>query len=232
MTALIIIGGIILFFALLLSLSLKITVAYRDELSLVFKVLFIRIRILPKKDKRRGPHSMSKRRAAKIKQRLEKKAAKKRAKKEAKKKEKAILAEGGAKKEKRSVSEILDIISMVKEIVGTVIKKFFGHLKIDAARIKIKVATGDAASTAIAYGAVSQSVNLLLPVLEDVKNFKLPRESQFDISADFLSDKPEIDIKLTFSVRLWHIFDIAFAALGKFIKRKAAGATDTDHKIK
>ena len=51
MTALIVIGCIILFFALILSLKAKITVVYDGEVALFVKVLFIKIKILPKKKK-------------------------------------------------------------------------------------------------------------------------------------------------------------------------------------
>ena len=55
MTALIVIGCILLFFIFLLSLKAKITVAYAGDVSLRVKVLFFNIRILPSKKKKKGP---------------------------------------------------------------------------------------------------------------------------------------------------------------------------------
>ena len=81
MPALITVGCILLFFAFILSLKAKITVEYNDEVTLYVRVLFIKIKILPKKRRKNGPHSMSERKAAAIKKRLIKKAEKKRLKK-------------------------------------------------------------------------------------------------------------------------------------------------------
>lgn len=215
MTALKIVGAIILFFAFILSLKAKITVEYNDEVHLFVKVLFIKIGILPKKDKKSGPRSMSERKANKIKAKLEKKAQKKRLKKQ-KKKEKKQAAKNAPKK-KKSLSEILDMLEMVKDIVAVVLKKFFGHLKIDIARLKIKVATGDAATTAIAYGAICDAITHLLVLLESAKNFKTPKEKDIWVVADYLEDGITADIKISFSLRVWHVLHVALSALVKFI---------------
>ena len=99
-------------------------------------------------------------------------------------------------------------------MVGT----FFGHLKIKIARIRLTIATGDAASTAIAYGAVTQAINVLFPILDQIKTLKTPQNKDIDIRADFCSDESEIEIEISFSLRVWHLFHVAFAALGKLIK--------------
>ena len=125
------------------------------------------------------------------------------------------------KKEKKSISEILDVVSLVTDLTGVVVTRFTKRLRIKVARMKIVVATDDAATTAIAYGAITQSINLLLPILSDVKNFDLPKnEKNFDVRADFTSDTPSADIKISFSLRVWHLFDIALGALKKFIAHK------------
>ena len=48
LTALIVIGCILLFFVFVLSLKAKITVIYDGEVALYLKVLFIKIKLLPK----------------------------------------------------------------------------------------------------------------------------------------------------------------------------------------
>ena len=52
MTALTVIGCIILFFALIGALKAKITVEYNDEVRLSVRVLCFKIKILPKKEKK------------------------------------------------------------------------------------------------------------------------------------------------------------------------------------
>ena len=56
MPALITVGCILLFFAFILSLKAKITVEYNDEVTLYVRVLFVKIKILPKKRKMRRRH--------------------------------------------------------------------------------------------------------------------------------------------------------------------------------
>ena len=221
MTAFIVIGIILLFFVFLASLKATITIEYNGEVALSVRVLFIKIGILPSKEKKRKK-SMSKKQAEKLKAKLEAKEAKKRAKKAQKKKEKeqkkADIAAGNIKKEKKSAGEILDIVSLVSNLVKQVIGKFFSHLRIKVARIRMKIATGDAATTAITYGAVTQSINVFFPLLDGIKTVSFPTVKDIDISADFTSEESEIDIKLSFSLRVWHLFHVAFAALGELIK--------------
>ena len=220
MTALTVLGIIVLFFAFLLSLKATVTIAYSDEVALSVKVLFLKIKILPKKEKKQKARSMSAKKAQKIREKAAKKQAKKAAAAKEKRARKAQKKAEQKDKPKKTLPEILDMLTLVRHLVSIVVKTFFKHLRIKVARLKIKVAMGDAANTAIAYGAITQSVNLLFPLLESVKNFDLPRASEIDISADFLGEKIEADVELSFSLRVWHLFDVAFGALGTLIKHK------------
>ena len=206
----------------LFSLRAVITIAYSDEVALTVRVLFIKIKILPKTDKRKKIHSMSRKKAEKIKKQLAAKEEKKRKKKQLKKEKKHAQKEQKAKepKQKKSLSEILDLIDLVLALVKTVLKCFFGHLRVDVARFRIKVAMGDPATTAVAYGAVSQAVSYLLALLQNSKNVRGLKTAELDIECDFLSDSIAADIELSFSMRVWHVFHIAFAALGSLIKKK------------
>jgi hypothetical protein len=221
MPTLIILGCIILFFVFILTLQATVTIVYAGEVQLFLRVLFIKIRLVPAK-KKKYPRSMSAKKARKIKEKMAKKEAKKLAKKNAKKEQKETeqkaAAQGEGKKEKKSPGEILDIVSLVANLVKKVIGKFFGHLKIKLARIRLKIATGDAATTAITYGAVTQAINVFFPLLDQIKTVKTPDAKQIEVSADFCSEESEIDIKISFALRVWHLFHVAFAALGELIK--------------
>ncbi len=218
MTALIVFACILLFLFILLSLKATVCIAYNGEVKLYVRVLFVKINILPKK-KKSGPHSMSTKKAEKIKKRLKKKAQKKKQKaleKKKKKQEKKELKEQSG--EKKSMGEILDTIKTVTDIAKTVLKTFFGHLKIKVARLHINIATGDAATTAIAYGAVSESVFYLCQILKPLDGVSLPKAKDFSVNADYLSESSTIDIKIAFSIRVWHVLHVGAAALVKFIK--------------
>ena len=207
--------------AFIASIKATVTVAYSDEVSLSVKVLFFKIKILPSKDGKKV-RGMSEKKAKKIREALQKKEKKKALEKKEKDEAKKI-------KDKKSILEIISNVKLITSIVLTVIKKFFGHLKIKITRIKLVVASDDAATTAVAYGAITQSLNILLPALESVKTFKGIKRSEIDVRADFLQDSPTIDIEISFSIRVWHIFHVAFSALGKFIKHKFSSETNTNH---
>ena len=236
MTALIVLGCILLFFIFLLSIKVKIVIAYSEEIALTVHVLGLKIKILPAK-KKKGAHSMSAKKAEKIKKKLRAKRLKKNeaARKKAAKKEEEKLHK--TEKQKKSLPEILYMINLVRALAAKVIKKFFKYLRIDIVKLKVVVATGDAASTAVAYGAVTQAINLLFPTLEQVKNFSLPKDSDMDVRIDYISDSMQADIKLGFAIRVWHLFAMAFGALFTFIghlikhPRSEGKLTSTDHKV-
>ena len=179
-------------------------------------MLFVKIKILPaKKPKKVG--GMSERKAGKIREAIRKKQEKKAL---AKKEKEAAKKEKEKTKEKKPLSQQISDIKILVDVVLTALGKFFGHLRIKMTRIKIVVASEDAATTAVAYGAISQSLNILLPALETVKNFKSLDKADIDVRADFLSSSPEFDIEISLSIRVWHILHAGLAALVKFIKRK------------
>ena len=216
MTALLIIGIILAFFLFLLSLRATVTVTYSEELSLSVKVLWFRIKLLPKK-KKRGPHSMSARKAKKIREKYDKKKEKKAQKAREKRKEKQEKKES---EKKKSFSDVLSLLRLITSLLKKVLGKFFKHIRIDLKRLRITVATSDAATTAVAYGAVTGTISTLLPLIESAKQFSLPKADDLDVQVDFLSDSPSLDLHLSVSLRVWHALDIALGALVTFVKHK------------
>lgn len=220
-----VLGSILLLLAFLLFLKFKITVGYREEVTLRVGVSFLNIKILPRKKKKTGgPRSMSAAKAKRIRKRIAKKAERKAARKrekELRKQQKKTPSEQSQKEKKTpSASEIVDLLDMVRKLIYAIVRRFCKHLRVDVARIKLKIATGDAATTAVAYGAVTQAINVLLPILQSVKNFGLPKTTQFDIQPDFLAESSEMDIEISFSIRTWQILHVWWDALLSLIKHK------------
>ncbi len=217
----------------LLSLKGTLTISYDKEFSIHFKVLGFKLPIYPRpQKKRRRRHRMSAREAARIRKRARKKAERdrlwrqqKRADKKERKKKKG--EKQSAQKEKapigKTVSSVLDILAVITEVTAIIVKRFTHHLRIKIAKLRVKIASEDAALTAVAYGSVTQIVNILLPILSEVGNLKLPPEKNFDISADFSTTTPEIEAEIAFSLRVWHFADVGvrgvFGGISKFLKR-------------
>ena len=204
MTALIILFSILILIALILLIRIKVIIYYRGEdIKLNLHILGIPIKLLPRKQKKKkiklSNYSYKKR----------KKSLQKKPKKVKKKKEKVNV------NEKPSITEAIPTIA---EIVKYLLKKFFGHLRIDVTEIKITVGTDDAAKTAIMFGIVNQAAAALFDLLSTITNVKKNRKNEIAVYADFASEKTVININLGFSLRIWHLFSIAFGALFKYLK--------------
>lgn len=195
MTALIVILSIALLIALLLSTKVLLHIRYEESLTVYLRVLFVKIRLYPsEKEKKKYPHSMSKRKAQKIKNSLKKKQ-----KGEPKKKKKRKSKE----KEPKEAPDLISILSIITSFVKSFLRLFAGSVRIRSSRLHIVVAAEDAADTAIAYGALTQAVNLLFPMLDGIKTFKhLPRGKELSVRADFLSDTPKIDADVELYIRV------------------------------
>lgn len=235
-----VIAAVILF---VLSLRGTLTIGYRGEFFLYFRVLFIKIKLFPlKKRKKRYRRSMSRFEARQIRKAARRKAEKRRARREAAQKKKPEPEQKPKEQKKVKLGdipvgmiarEIIDILSVFTEVTAIVVKRFTHHLRIKVARLKVRIATEDPAVTAVTYGAASQIINVLLPILSEVKNFDLPRRREFDISADFTSTAPDIDVEVSFSLRTWHIADVGlravFGAIGKYVGRKGGAQNTIEH---
>ena len=195
MTALIVILSIALLIALLLSTKVLLHIRYEESLTVYLRVLFVKIRLYPsKKEKKKYPHSMSKRKAQRIKDSLKKKQ-----KEEPKKKKKRKSKE----KEPKEAPDLISILSIITSFVKSFLRLFAGSVRIRSSRLHIVVAAENAADTAIAYGTLTQAVNLLFPMLDGIKTFKhLPRGKELSVRADFLSDTPKIDADVELYIRV------------------------------
>lgn len=124
-------------------------------------------------------------------------------------------AEGGKKKKSLGMS-----LSELLEIVNKFCTKFFGHVRVKVALLKIIVATDDPAKTAVRYGAYVQTVAYITEILKRKTKFGLTRNSDIEIRPDFCSTKTvaQIDIKLSVSVG-GAIHSLIHAAIG-YVKAK------------
>lgn len=187
----------ILFFAFLLSLKVKINLILDGDFVAYAKILFVRIKLFPRPEK------------------------KQKRKKEKPKKQKKKTAQKSADKPTEKPS-LVDYIYIIRDVSSAFFGRFAKHLHIKVAKIYIRVATDDAAKTAILYGAVSQALACLLEVLDSVTNLDKIENAEIDVEPDFLSEKTEAKINVTYSLRVIGILDIAIKTLMSFVKAKSS----------
>ena len=214
---LIVIGGVLLFFLLLFALRIRISIVLHDHVRVTLRILCLRIRVFPREKKvkwRRFSQKKAEKLAAKKAKKEALRAARKAAKKAKKEKNKHLFAEG--KKEKMTLVEKL---ILVRGLAAALIRKTRRKLRLHAARLHVRVATGDAAKTAVLYGVVCQTLSYLLAGLDRVTRLKAA-EPDVSVTADYLAEKPSADIKLDFSLRIWGALVILLSAALAYLRTK------------
>lgn len=207
-------------------IRVEVVISYGEELKITVNILGIPIKIIPKKEKKIRLRNFSVRNREKYetKQRLaaekkglkkEKKQKKKAADREKKKSEMEADAKSGKKIKKRTVSEN---VSMITHVVKTAVSRFGKHLRIRIARLHLTVGSEDAATTAILYGILSQSICYLAALLDSTSTLRHPSRADVDIHADYLSEKITCDIEIGFSLRVWQVLDMGLLSGIELIK--------------
>lgn len=211
---LIVLLSILLLAVLLLICSIRITVSFENKVTLRVSFFLFSVRILPKKKKKIKLRRYTVKNIARQKRRARKKQAKlyaKRAKHEA--------SHGkGKKKEKPRLRES---IALLRALVSALAKRTGKHLHLHTARVNIRVATGDAATTAILYGAAAAALSYLLTALDGVTRLHAGEE-KISLTADYLGEKSSADVKIVFKLRLVFALTLLFSLALTYLKTKRA----------
>ncbi len=210
--------GILALLTLILMLRIGIKIKLADDTLLWLGVGIFRIKLYPRREKtvRLSDYKIEKFRKNQAKK--EAKAKKKSDKKSEKKKTSKVSQALQTKpKEKRDISELLET---VLEIVKVFLERFGRHLHIKVKRLRIIVASMDAATTAVLYGAVCGTVQCILELLDNTVSLVVPKNEEIVVAPDFISTKTKADVDIAFSLRIWQIFDIAIRSLWAYIKQK------------
>ena len=192
-----IVGAILLFLGLLLSMKVNIVVSYKKELCVFLRILFIKIRLFPKK--------------VKLKE--------KKKKKESVKEEKTGTEKKTAEETKKTSP--INAILKTKDLILSLAKKTLGKLYVKFSRLNIVVACEDASKTALAYGATVQSVAYLMEALDNVSNVKVSRFSNINVDSNFISQKSSIEGKVIIYIRVISGIILLFSLLKTYLVFKS-----------
>ncbi|MBQ8739086.1 MAG: DUF2953 domain-containing protein [Clostridia bacterium] len=192
-----VLGAIFLFIAFILSIKIKLIVAYDDSFSAYIRILFFKIPLFPSSKKEKG------------------------VKKEKKKKKKATAERAKDKKEKKekkslSPSGILKLISLMSDVVLGLLKDFFRKIHFRFIKVHADIGCENASKTAIAYGSVTQSVAYFIELLDNVSNVEVSRASSIDIRANFISQKSWAEISCVLYIRVISILTLGIKAIKAF----------------
>ena len=142
---------------------------------------------------------------------------------------------------KKSLEEILDLVSMLSGAVGKLLASFGKHLRVKAMRVHVVVGGDSADKTATTYGMICQALSYALGPLTELRGFKI-HKNEVSCKADFLADASTFDVEIRLSLRLWHLFAMVFAALCSIIRhyfnkftekiKQSGGKTHERNKVK
>lgn len=202
MTALWIIGGLAVLFAILLTAPVKIGVSYCDDLQVVAKYLFLKLTLWSSEDKK------------------EKKQKKQKTKKQKSREDKP-------QKEKKQRPPLRLLAETVLDILKKLFLKLKKHLRLEKATARITVGHEDPAKAALLYGGISSATGNLFVFLQGIKNrSKKKKTIDFEIKPDFLAEKTYAFLELELSARLFWWLSIGATAGAGLLELKKLFSTD------
>ena len=190
MPALYIILGIILFFVLILSIKVKVTVHSEDEVSLSVRWLFLKFNILPKHEK------PEKKKKKKPKKKKEKKPAKDEEKKDETIKEPkdnpfmTFYHNNG-------VDGVVDLVKRLSISLKGMFRRIYKAFTIEDMAISLLVAGGDSAETALKYG---RTCSVFFPAVGFVVDTMKVKKYSVDANPDFAFGKNSAKLHAVISV--------------------------------
>ena len=185
----IILSAVILFIVLLLFSYVRIYVVYEDALKAYLRLFgIIKLRLYPAKAPERYI-------SAKKMKALGRKSRKKSKPRSAKRKN----------KEEESVSKgIAETVEELYRLVSVILKRFAYKVKIRVRKLDIRVATDDAAKTALVYAAVCNSLTLLTELITGFDKLKCSIDSM-DCRCDFVADSFSMETDIEIKIRIHNV---------------------------
>ena len=123
------------------------------------------------------------------------------------------------KDEKQSLSDIIELISDVREIASPALKRLKNHIKVRVEDYDILVAGFEASTTALLYGGLQMVFGNLFSVLEQSKWFSVSDKCK-GINADFLQEKAHVSFRLSASMSAIGAVVVLLPAVVKYISNK------------
>lgn len=193
--------GIALLLILLFSSKVRLIINYDESLSVYAKFLFLKFNIISDEEKK---PSRKKKKTAKAKSGKSKGEASK-----------------TPAKEKKADKPLMTKLFELKEIILTLINKFFKKLHFKFIKLRIVIASDNAAKTALMYGGVTQGVSYILELLRSVSTVEIDKSSDISVTTDFLSQKSEFEGTVELYVRVFPVLVIGLDTIKNYIKYKS-----------
>lgn len=203
MTAAAIICSIIVIFFLIGCIRAHVFLKVKEDLDVYVKVLFINIKVFSTKKKDPSDPELD----------LPSKKAKSKKKKKPKDKPKKDKKSSKKDKPKTKIA-LTDILDLVKKLLATIFKRLKKYIRVRVHNFSVCVATGDAAKTAMMFGAICGSCNIIFEILESAMDFKIEDDAEIGARCDYLSEKMQANIGVDISITVGQVLKLVFSAAG------------------
>ena len=208
---------IILGFYLIGCIRPHMIISMKKYMNVYVKIFFIKFRVstsqkfdppdeeldLPKKKKKEKPPKPEKPKPTKE-EKEEKK--KKKPKKDKKMPKKPVPLKFGI--------DVVKILATVRNVLGAIFVKLFRYFRVRVKNFHITVASEDAATTAMLYGAICGYGDAIMAILEKALDFKIEKGAKVGASCDYLSDEMKLDVEVDISISLGGLFRYVFGIVG------------------
>ena len=110
----------------------------------------------------------------------------------------------------------MTVVKKVKQILP----RFFGKVHFRSARLYCRIATGDAATTAIATGGAKAAASVLFETIDNLAVLERGSAKNVAIEPDFVGARPSFDIDVRFRVRVIYAVFYGLKVIKEFIAAK------------
>ena len=208
---------LLLLLTLLLSIKIGIEIKYDKKLSLKLKIGLFKYTLSPKKKKKINISSYSYKKHQKrlLKAQAKEEDAQRRQLEKDKEKARKKREEKAHPKEK--TYSIFALIRMAIYLLKRIPPRLFRCFSVKIHFLHIKVATGNAAKTAIRYGYVSQGVAYFLALLENTTRLNRTAYQNTNVEVDFLESATQAQAHVTLAIRPIRLIPFGIYSLYHFI---------------
>ncbi len=207
----------------------KVRVITSDQIRVIASICGFRFTIYPdKKDiPRKKPKNLAKCRNPEAVLRRELRRQERRKAKAERKKQRAAERAKKRNEKKIGIPQKYCPVPNLKEnleMVLALLKKFYtrtkGKIKIKIKKLHIRVATDDAAQTAMLYGVAVQLVSYLIGYVETNYTKVERRDGDLSVEPDFTKNESSADIDIIFRAKVWRAILIAVDMVDAYDKEK------------
>ena len=111
-------------------------------------------------------------------------------------------------------------LEVLKESISPILKtlgKLLQMISINRLTLDVKIATGDAFSTALMYGGAWAGVGMIFPALDN--NIKIKKKS-VSINPDFENTESTAYMYADISLRIWQILTLGIYLISQYIRKQ------------